>query len=413
MPNTGNYLPENEKEKQPSRNLRCAEKEASPNPQVDLINHQNEEAHSWDDSSVLSHDSSFSSDCFSNSSNDAAQSSDIESSEIDFKSASNDRYLPNCTWFQLRVEQIRSNHRADQQVFNELMDLVKEFSSGSQLSFNSNELVDRREFLVGLESTFNTKKLKPSHVKVKLSDGTVGTVSVFDLEAQIVSLLTNPDLMKEEHLAPGLDIFSGKEIGESDSFGEIHTGTAWATAVAQHVVEGSDEMPVGIILYGDKSHFDTHGGLCVTPMSFTLSIFSRNTRNSMKFWRPMVYLPNLSENTLDDNDDDSVMDNLDPITSEDSVKDEQKCLAIALESLKSLHRQDGFFTTVMGHKVKIRVWIHFISGDTQGNNRWLGHFNGSGKLAMPWRNCRCPYADMNKVDPDCVFIRPADVALCI
>ena len=93
--------------------------------------------------------------------------------------------------------------------------------------------------------------------------------------------------------------------------------------------------------------------------------------------------------------------------------DEQKCLSITLESLKSLHRQGGFATTVFDRQVKVQVWIHFVSGDTHGSNRWLGHYNSSGKLAMPWRNCRCPYSDMNKVNPHCVFIWPVDVAQCI
>ena len=291
--------------------------------------------------------------------------------------------MPSSTRFQIRVEQLRNNHRANQKLFNKFMDLVKEFSSCSQLSFDSNELVNRRDFLNGLKQTFKTQRLKPNNVQVKLLDGTVATVSVLDLEEQIVSLLTNPDLMKEGNLSPGLDVFSGNEIGTSNSYGEIHTGTAWAKAVVHHVIEGSGDMPIGLILYGDKSHLDTHGGLCVTPMSFTLSIFSREARNSKKFWRPMAYLPNLAQNTLDDNKEELVMDNLDPITSKDSVKDEQKCLSIALESLKSLYRKGIFFTIVFGHKVNICVWMHLISGDTRGNNRWLCHFNGSGKLAMP------------------------------
>ena len=56
------------------------------------------------------------------------------------------------------------------------------------------------------------------------SDGTVGTVSVLDIEEQINALLTNPELMQEKNLAQGLDVFTGVETGVSDKFGEIHTG---------------------------------------------------------------------------------------------------------------------------------------------------------------------------------------------
>ena len=41
---------------------------------------------------------------------------------------------------------------------------------------------------------------------------------------------------------------------------------------------------------------------------------------------------------LDKNDNDEVSDAIDPTTSEDSVKDEHTCLAIALDSLKKMHR---------------------------------------------------------------------------
>ena len=127
----------------------------------------------------------------------------------------------------------------------------------------------------------------------------------------------------------------------------------------------------------------------------------------------MAYLPNLDQDVLDENDDNHVPEDVGPTTSEDFLKAEHKCLAIALKSLKAVHRKGGFATTVLGRKVKIRVWIHFICGDTHGNNRWVAHFNSPGKLAMPWRTCKCPYPDMNNPNPKCIFIRREDVARCI
>ena len=100
--------------------------------------------------------------------------------------------------------------------------------------------------------------------------------------------------MQKKHSAKGLDIFTGLENSESTHFGEIHTGDAWAPAVQHHIDQGKDEMPIGLIFHGDKSHFDNHGGLCTTPLSFTLSIFNEQARMSDKFWRPAAYLPDLS-----------------------------------------------------------------------------------------------------------------------
>jgi hypothetical protein len=53
-------------------------------------------------------------------------------------------------------------------------------------------------------------------------------------------------------------------------------------------------MPVGLILFGDKSHTDLHGVLTLTPIIFTLTVFNRASRNTTNFWRLLDYIPNLS-----------------------------------------------------------------------------------------------------------------------
>ena len=52
-------------------------------------------------------------------------------------------------------------------------------------------------------------------------------------------------------------------------------------------------MPVGLIVFGDKSHTDLHGALSLTPIIFTLTLFNRAARNDSKFWRPIGYILNL------------------------------------------------------------------------------------------------------------------------
>jgi hypothetical protein len=51
---------------------------------------------------------------------------------------------------------------------------------------------------------------------------------------------------------------------------------------------------------------------------------------------------------------------------------------------------------------------YFFVGDTSGNNRWFGHFNGSGKMTCPYRVCVCPFHDMGSVMPHCQYITIAD-----
>jgi hypothetical protein len=52
-------------------------------------------------------------------------------------------------------------------------------------------------------------------------------------------------------------------------------------------------MPVGLIVFGDKSHTNLHGTLSLTPIIFTLTLFNRTARNNTGFWWLIGYIPNL------------------------------------------------------------------------------------------------------------------------
>ena len=58
--------------------------------------------------------------------------------------------------------------------------------------------------------------------------------------------------------------------------------------------EIDNDMPIALILFGDKTHTDLHGTLAVTPLTFTLTCFNRSARNNTAFCRPLAYIPNLS-----------------------------------------------------------------------------------------------------------------------
>ena len=64
-----------------------------------------------------------------------------------------------------------------------------------------------------VETDSKTTGLKPKYVTVTLEDGSTVTVSLFEFEYMILSLVTDSSLMKDENLAPGYDIFTG-EVSE-------------------------------------------------------------------------------------------------------------------------------------------------------------------------------------------------------
>ena len=69
----------------------------------------------------------------------------------------------------------------------------------------------------------------------------------------------------------------------------------------------------------------------------------------------------------------------------------------------------GLKAFVKGRPVYGRAWIHFFIGDTEGNNKWLGHYNGSGKLKRPYRDCCCSFGKMCATNPSCRYITLDDM----
>jgi hypothetical protein len=200
------------------------------------------------------------------------------------------------------------------------------------------------------------------------------TVPTFDTESMILSMLTNKALMHESNYAAGYNIYTRKkDISHPHNklYGEIHTGKAWESALSHYCGKNYESMPIALIVFGDKSHTDLHGALSVTPIIMTLSLFNRTARNRAAFWHPMAYLPNLSFSKGES----------DTTASVTKIQDEHICLAAAFQSVININRKGGIkFIAEDGKEVHAKVWIHYFIGDTEGNNKWLGHYNSSIKV---------------------------------
>jgi hypothetical protein len=177
----------------------------------------------------------------------------------------------------------------------------------------------------------DTAKLKPQDVDVYLTFGGHATISVFDLETVIMSLLTDPTLMQPKNIAHGYDLFTGKCEGNNtdDRYGEIHTGDAWKPAQQFCGNDNPINMPIALVIFGDKSHLDLHGSLSTLPIIFTLSCFNQESRNKDKFWRPLSFLLNLSYGAR--------LTKNSKKPSHQGYQDEHDCLCAAFSSIQRLH----------------------------------------------------------------------------
>ena len=249
--------------------------------------------------------------------------------------------LPNRVCFQIDLLSVFQRHRSDMKLHDEVIETINKYAANGTIGPDMPDLQTQQSFLNDTEDAFKSEELKPKHIDVQLTDGTLATISLFDLEFMILSLLNDDELMHESNIADGYDLFTGRPDNDNpcnDYYSEVHTGDAWIPALKRFCGANGDYMPLALIVFGDKTHTDLHGALSVTPIIFTLTCFNAEARNKPQFWRPLAYIPNLSFGEGKSGDTDPI----------DKVADEHKCLALAFDSLKKLHERGGIKTKVRG-----------------------------------------------------------------
>ena len=178
--------------------------------------------------------------------------------KLKFKAKFNDAVL-----FQIHMEHAIHNHReVDQSVMDDVIKIIQLHASRG-LDINTAHLVSRETLVKMIAESFNLHHLKPRIYKVPISQGTA-SVGVFDLKSKLCSILHNPELMKEENIAEGYNIWNGK-TEESDVYGEIHTGWLWDMARDHYCGNDPDAMPLGLVCFYDKTWTDIHGANSTSP----------------------------------------------------------------------------------------------------------------------------------------------------
>ena len=179
-------------------------------------------------------------------------------------------------------------HHTNLSLHDEIIDFLKDHSDRKYLKFSTENLMHQKSFTKKLEHSPESTPMKPKDIDVKLTSGATSTVSVFDLQAMSLSLLSDDTLMKEENLADEYNYLTGHRTEDGDIYGEIHIRESWEKARNYFCGNNNDNMPIALIVFGDKSHLDLHGSLAIIPLTFTLSCFNRDARGRKEFWRPFA-----------------------------------------------------------------------------------------------------------------------------
>jgi hypothetical protein len=168
-------------------------------------------------------------------------------------------------------------HKASLQMFDNICNLVNEYTSCPDFLVNT-KLQSWKSFLHSVEGSYRTWLLRPYNRNVRLHDSTIVTVPVFDMKEMLASLLTDQTIMVDTNFADGYDVLTGDvDVNNPTNvaYREVHTGDAWIPARDRYCSNPQGPtMPVGLIVFGDKSHTDLYGTLSLTPIIFTLTLFN-------------------------------------------------------------------------------------------------------------------------------------------
>ncbi len=261
--------------------------------------------------------------------------------------------------FQIMLHDLVMKHRASLQTFDDICNFVNEYTASPDFSVMT-KLPSQKSFLRSIKETYCTHGLRPTNRIVRLHDNSYVTVPVFDTKEMIISLLTDPSLMTDSNFAKGYDVLTG-EVDMNNPCNWKSTRNRYCTVTEQPT------LPVALIVFGDKSHRDLHGTLSLTPIIFTLTLFNQSACNNTRFWRFICYIPNLSY----------AKGVADRRLTKDKIQDKHTCISCILQSLCNISNEGGFNLVILRQNVRVKVWIHYFTGDMEGNNKWLGQYPGN------------------------------------
>jgi len=308
--------------------------------------------------------------------------------------------LPPDIAFQVHLATVLLRHRGnDLNMFSEITDCVSSHALHHGVDFSTMHTLSREQLVKQLTNTYQLQFLRPTIHYVTLSDNTLASVPIYDVKAQLIAFLNDPLRMKPEHFASNYDIFSGKPTSPVTDLNEIHTGSAWEEARSHYIGEHSDAFPLGLVGFYDKTHTDVFGSLACSPFIVTPAFLNCNARNNDKNYMVLGYIPNLG----------MAKGKAKTQSATERLQDEHDCLRLITNQITKIHNEGGFWTMVMGRRVRVIVWIHFIAGDTSGHNNLVGHMNG-GRPKYIYRDCYCKHKHMSRPTPKCQLITIADIA---
>jgi len=131
---------------------------------------------------------------------------------------------------------------------------------------------------------YNLKSLNPKICKIHIwGKILLISVAIFDMKAQVLSILYTTRLMQPKHFSPNYAIFSRKPTSPVTQYGEVHSGNSFKPARTKYCGDDPYNVPFPMILMYDKIHLDIQSLLACSPVIMWPTFFNEECRNILKF----------------------------------------------------------------------------------------------------------------------------------
>jgi hypothetical protein len=288
-------------------------------------------------------------------------------------------------------------------LFDKIMDWASEAKSSG---YDFPTTPQRRETIIkNFSIRYQMHEMHAKQTSFPMEGGGIGTITHFDFEAMVHSLLSDP------RIAASL-LINWKNPNEgvshgSSTIGDIHTGK-WFRNTQKRMCTEQNDLLCPIILACDRAHCDEGGKsrLSLEPMLFTLAIIPQELRVHEWAWRPLGYLNNLHL---------APSAEISARLSGQNVRNTHRMLRIMFAGIESLMKDggleiDGLEDSVSGVCIKLlfKFAIAFVIGDCKGHDVLCGRY-ASHKILMLCRDCNCSLSDADDHSVECVMRKVADI----
>ena len=284
---------------------------------------------------------------------------------------------------QVELLQLLKKAGASLLLYDELMQWSYRSSVVHKYSFK--ELPQSRTKIMNkIIGEYNMEGMLPKTIEFQLPNcKKMVKVTVHDIRQAIYSLLTDPEVMKDENLIFRDNPFE-EPVHKPAHISDINDGQAYYMAFQTHVKVKGEDVLCPILLYIDKTHTDQHNILTLEPILITLGIFNLEARFKVRAWRTIGYVPSFSKVELK------------TLTTEARQQDYHSMLDVIFAPLAQLQKSGIVWRLRYKdkyHKVVLKIPILFISGDSEGHDKLVGRKLSYVNVSHLCRYCDCPFEE--------------------